>query len=573
MSSVHEFNPGPNESLTIGGHRYIVKPHPAVPSFAFGQEGRKAFVFQVSGPDGNLYALKKFKEAYRVPELKEVCDALAQFANMPGLEVCARECLVRGRHEDTLSMYPDLEYAVLMPWISGLTWYDVIISQRPLRREHTVIFAHSLAQVLRGLEEVGLAHCDIAGPNVIINDSLGSAHLIDVEDLYAPDFNPPGALPAGTDGYAHSTAFKGLWKPAADRFAGAVLIAEILAWHDPEIRKKADEEHYFAGNEMQQDTERYQLMHDVLGMFSPEMAGLFEQVWFSETLEDCPPLWEWHDEINKIFQDEQRSKVISGWIPLTGDLGRQPDAPRSAEVEDVRIDETVIEQSGKAAKEKPEQPAPAAKREPAAPNTHPQSQSRPIAIPPTAAPGAGGPVAEWRSITMTPQATSQGNGTISVSRPIYTPPPADTLVAETVTAERPENVPAEEPGAVTQTHEVPDQVVAEERVPSEVESPDPIELAAGLLKPVLDLQRIDNNKPHLVWSESPEATQYVLQEDDQSAFEHPKEYKIKGSDETRWSPPFLWRRTGKLYFRVRAMNREGVGPWSNTLSLRIGSSK
>src|SRR5688500_8022582 len=111
-----EFNPAPNATLTIGGYQYTVKPHPSVPAFAFGQEGRKAFVYQIGGgPNHELYALKKFKPVYRVPELVEVCDSLARFAQWRGLEVCGRACLNTERHGDVLSVFPDLEYAVLMP--------------------------------------------------------------------------------------------------------------------------------------------------------------------------------------------------------------------------------------------------------------------------------------------------------------------------------------------------------------------------------------------------------------------------------------------------------------------------
>src|SRR5574341_53515 len=570
MSSVREFNPGPNETLTIGSRRFIVKPHPAVPTFAFGQEGRKAFVFQVSGPDGELYALKKFKQAYRVPELKDVCDELAQFAAMPGLEVCRRECLVFGEHDDTLSVYPDLEYAVLMPWITGFTWYDIIVSQKVLRREHAVLFANSTAQVLRDLEEAGLAHCDIAGPTVIINDSLGSAHLIDIEDLYAPGFYQPAAVPAGTEGYAHRTASEGLWRPSADRFAGAVMIAEMLAWHSPEIRKASDEEHYFGADEMQQDSGRYRLLHDTLASFGTDIASLFEQAWFSETLEDCPALFMWYEQINEVFQTEQRSKVILGWTPLTGSLsepsGAQADRPSS---EPIHAPE-MIEQTRQAARDRDtgDQPVPAkpAPLEPARPQS--SADSRPIA-PPASTPGTGGPVAEWRPIVVPMPPPSPGNGVIPANRPIYSPPANLDSSAETRVTERPIDTVSDE-SAATQIHSTLGEAASEDVADDEA---DPTEFYPGLLKPVLDLQRIDNNRPHLVWSESQEATRYLLQEDDNPSFTHPKEYKVKGRAETRWNPPLFWRRSGKLFYRVRAINREGVGPWSDTLSLRIGAAK
>src|SRR5690606_1570520 len=174
-------------------------------------------------------------------------------AQWPGLEVCNRECLHNARHADILSQYPDLEFAVLMPWIGGSTWYDMVIGMTPLTRHEALAYADAVAQVLAQLEEARLAHCDISAANVIIHPNTDRAHLIDVEDLYAPGFDAPAARPAGTDGYAHHEVKSGYWGPYADRFSGAVIISEMAAWHVPEIRKQAEEEHYFAVDEMHQD--------------------------------------------------------------------------------------------------------------------------------------------------------------------------------------------------------------------------------------------------------------------------------------------------------------------------------
>lgn len=325
-----EFNPSPNQKFQIGGHPYVVMPHPAVPTFAFGQEGRKAMVFQVrSAANGDLYALKKFKQAFRLPELVTVCGELAQFAQWEGLEVCSRVCLHHGPHEDILAQHPDLEYAVLMPWITGTTWYDVVIGTKPLDRVGAMTFANAVAQVLAGLEEAGLAHCDISAANVIVNPVTERAHLIDVEDIYAPGFPPPAALPAGTDGYAHKTASGGLWRAEADRFAGAIMMCEMAAWHLPDIRRKADEEHYFASDEMHQDTPRYRLMRDVLADLDPRLSELFEQAWFSDTLEDCPRLNIWQDVIEEVYRKVKLSTVVGGWRAITVPVGQQDASPRA----------------------------------------------------------------------------------------------------------------------------------------------------------------------------------------------------------------------------------------------------
>ncbi|MBN1123265.1 MAG: hypothetical protein JXJ17_19495 [Anaerolineae bacterium] len=628
-----DFNPSPHDRVTIGGLLYRVMPHPAVPTFAFGQEGRKAFVYQLSGgSDGGNYALKVFKVAFRLPELVDICDQLARFARWPGLEVCHRQCLNQDQHIDVLAQYPDMEYAVLMPWIGGSTWYDMVIGMTPLSRIEAATFSNATAQVLAAIEEAGLAHCDISAANVIINPTTGRAHLIDIEDLYAPDFNPPGALPAGTDGYDHKTASKGQWSADADRFAGAVIMSEMLAWHDSRIRKEADEEHYFGAGEMQEDCPRYRLMIAVLADLDPRLPELFEQVWFSSTLADCPPLKAWQEVISEVYHRERVAGVVSDWKPLVIPGGGLPDAapqpmpevmPISAPPQKPAPVEAVEDEPEpsiakpdmiETTEPEPARPAPATPIiQPVIRDTTPPSSPavQPIQVQPPYQ--SGGPVVEWRQLAV-PQPSAQ-NG--SAFKPISLPPaepetPPDPIVVEEeevpplvesmpiavepqaeevafdglgieepVEEEMPFDAIYDEPFSEEEEEAVPidDELPIDEELPVvdetfEVE-PYPDELMpvieSGLPQPVLDLHLIDEkNRPHLVWTPIEEATGYTLEEDDNPDFDSPKSYQVKGSS-TEWTPPrLLWRRSGRLYYRVRAEAEDDIGPWSDTVAIRLG---
>jgi len=577
---MNEFNPSPHDYLVIAGQSYQVMPHPSVPTFAFGQEGRKAFVYQLSSADGSLYAIKKFKPAFRVPELVDVCDSLARFSTWRGLEVCARECLHVGRHDDALDAFPDLEYAVLMPWISGSTWYDIVVGERPLTRLDALTFANATAEVLSALEESGLAHCDIAAPNVIINPNTGRTHLIDIEDLYAPGFAPPSALPAGTAGYAHKVASDGLWSATADRFAGAVLLAEMAAWHVPDIRKAADEEHYFGPAEVQQDNPRYQLMSDILASMDTQLAELFEQAWLSETLEDCPRLTDWRNVLYDIFRKEQISQVVTDWQPLAIP-GGAPEAAPQQERQPVAASEP--EPAAQAAKEEmeaapvpPSVEPPAPKPEKPAEVTIPTPPSRPIVAPSSGGPAASAPAPQLQQIAPPP-----AGGPVKEWRPLALPAapatPSNGVKAPTQNQERrpiPITVPeAPEPAPIEP--EVPVEDVRQKEY-SEAVAPEPVEErpaeieeqpVSSLVKPVLDLSHVDKrNRPHLVWSESPGATQYLLHESENPEFEPIKEFKLK-ADDTRWNP--IWGRSGRLFYRVQAKSDEEASPWSDVLSIRI----
>lgn len=423
-----EFNPEPRDKVKIGGITYEVQPHPAVQTFAFGQEGRKAFVYQIRDTRNSaLYALKIFKLAYRLPELVDICRDLASYSQWPGLEVCDRVCLHNGPHDDVIKAYPAMEYAVLMPWVMGSTWYDMIINETPLKRAEAVAFAAATAEVLAGLEESGLSHCDISAANVIINNINGErVHLIDVEDLYAPTFNSPAALPAGTDGYAHKTVASGQWGPYADRFAGAILICEMAAWHHADIRKKSQEEHYFGGTEMHQDVPRYQLMRSTLHDLAPRLAELFDQAWFSDTLDQCPRLAEWHEVLSELNRQARLEKVVGGWQPLVLPGGGLPDAAPRPFTEPDGPRKPPATPAGSPA------PAPARKAAPL-PTQPPALAVQPSPLPPQAPaqrtpsgapiePGDESPVKEWRPLNISspsapsverrpidlPQAPSQG---------------------------------------------------------------------------------------------------------------------------------------------------------------------
>ena len=66
------FNPVPEQELVIGSITYRFTQHPQAPGMVYGQEGRRAVVFQLAGEDGSLYALKVFKPRFRLPRLTGV---------------------------------------------------------------------------------------------------------------------------------------------------------------------------------------------------------------------------------------------------------------------------------------------------------------------------------------------------------------------------------------------------------------------------------------------------------------------------------------------------------------------
>ena len=318
------FHPQVNQELTINDVAYRIAAHPAVPGIPYGQEGRQATVYQAVTVNGEQRALKVFKSRFQIPALVGRARRLAPFAQLPGLSVCGRIVLTPQHDADLLRQHPDLTYAVLMPWISGPTWLEVVLDGRENTPAESMMVARSLAEILAGLEQEGLAHCDLSGPNLLlpalqsavgrrqspevagVNSAIrnpqgepyglpqSAIELVDVEQLYGPGLERPETVPAGSPGYAHRTAGTGLWGSPADRFAGAVLLAEMLGWCDSRVRAAAWGESYFDPSEMQQPGDRARLLTVVLReRWGSGIATLFERAWRSDLPAGCPTFGEW----------------------------------------------------------------------------------------------------------------------------------------------------------------------------------------------------------------------------------------------------------------------------------------
>ncbi|MBN1266497.1 MAG: hypothetical protein JXA25_13455, partial [Anaerolineales bacterium] len=287
------FRPNPNDTITIADSTYIFSEHPAAPGMAYGQAGRRGTVYQLADAQGGLWALKVFLRQYCEPRLAGQAERLQALAALPGLRAAERAVLTSSQHRALIRENLDLAYAVQMPWISGRTWMEVILSRELLPPLESLQRASALAAALVGMEERGLAHCDLSGPNLILPPE-GGVELVDLEEMYGPELMKPEQLPGGSPGYAHRTAPQGLWNSRADRFSGAVLLAEMLGWCDERVVETAWGEGYFQPEEMSEESERSRLLKKVLAeRWGQGPAELFGRAWGADTLAMSPTFNEW----------------------------------------------------------------------------------------------------------------------------------------------------------------------------------------------------------------------------------------------------------------------------------------
>jgi hypothetical protein len=324
------FRPSVNSQIIIENQAYTFTPHPAAKGMPYGQTGRRATVYKITNSNKDEFALKVFTKAFRSSWNADGIQQLQGFANIQGLQVCNRSAITPDTQSNLITQFPELKYAILMPWVQGETWFDIIGSQRPIPVELSQEISLQTAGVLAEMEQKGLAHCDLSGPNILVDlDMLSSANqnsnhpvaLVDIEEMFGPGLKKPEKLPAGTSGYAHKTASEGLWKETADRFAGAVLLIEMLTWHDKRVRRISYEDHYFAPNELQTNCDRYKLALQVMNEQGKTMAAdLFARAWFSSTLTECPTFLDWHVALNGSTSPSTISHQVfnvDNWRPIT----------------------------------------------------------------------------------------------------------------------------------------------------------------------------------------------------------------------------------------------------------------
>lgn len=300
------FRPAVHDILTIDGLTFVIPPHPQSAMYPFAQEGGRATVYRLNAGD-QVRAIKVFKPAYQTPQVAETAMRMRPYASLPGLGVCDRIVLQPDAYQRPPMGEPDLNWAVVMPWVDGMTWYDIITEPDEEKRMIKPVILRELVarylDVLVELERSGVTHCDLSPGNILIRMNPPAIDLIDVEEICAHGMPIPENVPRGTPGYMHSTAQIGMWHPFADRFAGAVLLCELICWEHPLARAHVHGDSFFAPEEAQQVCQRYQVMNQVLfELCGPDVPRVFERLWFSKTLAEAPAFWEWARALQGYFR-------------------------------------------------------------------------------------------------------------------------------------------------------------------------------------------------------------------------------------------------------------------------------
>lgn len=290
-----QFDPNPGDTVEVCEEAFVVQVHPSAPRMAYAQEGGRATIFQVRDARGNDFALKVFKQAFRDPRQAEIARRLTEYRQLPGLRAAHRRVVAAGKPP----FAPALDHAVVMPWIGGKTWFDTLAhvkaNDEHVKQQTAIHLCHRFLDVLRALEGRGAAHTDIASGNVVIDMASLDVQLVDLEDLFGPDFPRPALVTRRTPGYTRDglAGAGGFWTARGDRFAGVVLAAEILALSHPVLARMSRGDSFFDPAAIGDcDVPQFRAVMDYLRGLAPEFAELFQRAWTAPTLADCATLAE-----------------------------------------------------------------------------------------------------------------------------------------------------------------------------------------------------------------------------------------------------------------------------------------
>lgn len=303
MTTPSSFKPRPHDTLVLFGQPLEFPQHPSakiqMPNAA---EGGRATVYELRDPTGRRLALKVFRSHFREPGLAQSGVRLTGLRSLPGMDAAQRDVVLPG--DEAVRRFPDLEYALLMPWIDGETWAEVMMQAAatnvPLPRETAIHLCTRFLSVVRALEMAGASHTDLAGGNVVVQKNTIGVQLLDLEDMYLPGAPPPLNPRPGSPGYQHRSR-EPVFCPQGDRYAAAVLAAEILALADPALTELGSDAGMFAachGDPV--GDAAYARVDRWLRQLAPEFASVFWRSWHARSLAECPTVAELHEAVHPL---------------------------------------------------------------------------------------------------------------------------------------------------------------------------------------------------------------------------------------------------------------------------------
>jgi serine/threonine protein kinase len=304
----------PNTTLTIRGHeyRFVTRGDKLDPN----KTGDRAIVYRlIRSNDNREFALKVFLDTYQDAYNRK---SFVYFQNtLPSIPAFGwvRQRMLLTEQDDAalIAQFPELRNAIVMPWFD-LPQVDVV-RQKLKKSSHDISvtasqntckhFGQLLAETLAQLEHLGIAHGDIASSNVLIDWDKHELYIIDIEDMYHASLDQPITTQdsvGGTGGYRFSDKFTS-WQAAADRFAGALLISELLTLSSVACHEVSFSESYFHQDNLDtrefnlEEDNLYQVLYDEIDQINVKARDLLKSAWLTSDISKLPTLKQWSEAL------------------------------------------------------------------------------------------------------------------------------------------------------------------------------------------------------------------------------------------------------------------------------------
>lgn len=305
MKDIVNFQVG--QEISIGKKVFVVLPdtHRKYKNKPYKQLSGTGEIRKLSlQPSNQPFALKVFAHPQKRLATNNQILITNGIHHIDGFDVAERIVLTPKDYGNVLQEFPSLKYSILMPWMPGFTWQEILAGQSEgnkhdlrffLDKDSALYFASQLSEGLAVLESKGFAHCDLSSNNIILDPDTKKFFIVDIEDMYGPGLARDDKFLGGQIGYRHpNLSRRAQWAKSSDRFSGALLICEVLSLFNSELRKLSSKDSFFSQDELQQSGEKTQIFLDtVVSQIGKQGGDLFLKVWQSKNVSSCPTLKSW----------------------------------------------------------------------------------------------------------------------------------------------------------------------------------------------------------------------------------------------------------------------------------------
>lgn len=313
----------PNTTLTIRGQNYHFVTKSGM--ISTNKTGARAVVYRLKrDSDNREFALKVFLDDYQMAYNRK---NFAYFQNtLPTIPafgwVRQRILLTEIDDASLINQYPELRNAIVMPWFD-LPQVDTVrntlksTADSSISQRTCLHFGQLLAEILANLEHLGIAHGDIASSNVLIDWKKDELYIIDIEDMFHASLDQPATTQdslGGTGGYRFSEDFSS-WQAPADRFAGALLICELLTLSNTECQSVSYSESYFHQDNLdtrafnRTNDQQYTTLYDEIDQLNVKARDLLEHAWLESDITKLPTLKQWSEALGT----SSRKNIYTQW--------------------------------------------------------------------------------------------------------------------------------------------------------------------------------------------------------------------------------------------------------------------